>query len=75
LIGPERVGELEHTIVDAFWSFISIVVPSMAPEDRSQEDALAEAEARETRSPVVHGKHHETASKLNHTIELLLEHR
>jgi len=65
LIGPERVGELEHTVVDAFWSFISIVVPSMAPEDRSQEDPLAETEARETRSPVAHDKHHETASKLH----------
>lgn len=63
LVGPERVGEVEHAIVDAFWSIISVVVPSMGPEDRTVDAGLAEAEARETQALDMNGhKHNETAS-------------
>ena len=62
LVGPERVGEVEHAIVDAFWSIIGVVVPSMGPEDRTADDAAA-AEVREARALDMNGhKHHETAS-------------
>lgn len=66
LVGPERIGELEHAIVDTFWNVIGIVLPSMRPEDRTENETLVEAEARETRPPEKVG-HHENASKLHET--------
>ena len=63
MVGPERVGEVEHAIVDAFWSLVSYVVPSMAPESRTENETLVEAEARETRAVDLNGhKHGENAS-------------
>lgn len=34
LIGPDRIGEVEHAIIDGFWNLVAIVAPSMAPEKR-----------------------------------------
>lgn len=62
-VGPERVGEVEHAIVDSFWSLVAIVVPSMGPEDRTQNETAVEAEARETAPVDMNGhKHNENAS-------------
>ena len=56
LIGPDRIGEVEHTIVDGFWSLVGILVPSMRPEKQVTVEDL-EAEARETHAVVVNGHH------------------
>jgi N-terminal acetyltransferase 2 len=47
LVGPDRIGEVEHAIVHGFWSVVGAVVPSMAPESKAEQQAV-EAEARET---------------------------
>lgn len=63
LVGPERVGEVEHAIVDSFWSLISIVVPSMGPEDRTASDNAIAEEVKETQSVDSNGhKHNDNAS-------------
>lgn len=35
MLGPERVGEAEHYIVNGFWTIVGKVVPSMSPEVES----------------------------------------
>lgn len=45
LVGPDRIGEVEHAIVDGFWNLVAIVAPSMAPEKRK---AIIEAESDHT---------------------------
>jgi N-terminal acetyltransferase 2 len=34
LVGPDRIGEVEHAIVDGFWHVVAMVAPSMAPKSR-----------------------------------------
>lgn len=46
LVGPERVGEVEHAIVDSFWSLVGLIMPSMRPETRAP-TGVVEAAARE----------------------------
>ncbi|KAF2479851.1 hypothetical protein BDY17DRAFT_256427 [Neohortaea acidophila] len=47
LIGPDRIGEAEHAVVDWFWNTVGVVFPSMQAEDRALQDAVVEAEGRE----------------------------
>lgn len=63
LVGSERIGEVEHAFIDTFWSFVGIVIPSMRPEDRTQNETPVEAEARETHPGDTNGhKQNEIAS-------------
>jgi hypothetical protein len=55
LVGPERIGEVEHAIVDGFWSLVGLVMPSMKPEDRMPIEAV-EAAGREANT--VNGNGH-----------------
>lgn len=62
LIGPERIGEAEHAVVDGFWHLVAYVMPSMKPEDRAPIEAV-EAATREAVTVNGNGhKHKEGAS-------------
>ena len=43
LIGPDRIGEVEHKIVDWFWRWVAVIAPSMRPKDREVIDDMEEA--------------------------------
>lgn len=43
LVGPDRIGEVEHAIVDWFWRWVAVVAPSMRPEERDVVEDLGEA--------------------------------
>ena len=63
LIGPARIGEVEHTIVDGFWNLIGAVMPSMRPENRAAVEDIAEAASREGETLVdLNGEKHDNAS-------------
>lgn len=64
-MGPDRIGELEHAVVDRFWNFVALVMPSMKAENRMPVEVEAiEAEARESMQINGNGhKHKEQASK------------
>lgn len=47
LIGPDRIGEAEHAIVQTFWSAVGSVAPSMRPENKIAVEAASEAQAAE----------------------------
>lgn len=55
LVGPERIGEVEHAIVDSFWSLVGVAVPSMKPENRV---AVEATDAEILESTVVNGNGH-----------------
>jgi hypothetical protein len=55
LVGPERIGEVEHAVVDGFWGLVGLVMPSMKPEDRVPIEAVGAA-AREANT--VNGNGH-----------------
>ena len=62
LVGPERIGEVEHAIVDGFWHLVAIAMPSMKPDGRVAVEEV-EAEIREAGVPDGNGhKHKEAAS-------------
>ena len=56
MVGPDRIGELEHAVVDAFWHIIAVILPSMRPGVRGVKEG-AEAEAVEALSEDVDGHH------------------
>ena len=63
LVGPERIGEVEHAIVDKFWSLVGLVMPSMKPENRVSVEDAVEAAAQEATTTNGNGhKHNENAS-------------
>ena len=64
LVGPDRIGELEHAIVDSFWNIVGLVMPSMKAEKRMPVEVEAlEAEERESIPRNGNGhKHKEVAS-------------
>jgi len=43
--GPERIGHLEHVIVDHVWRAVETVIPGLK-EKREKNEALAEAEGK-----------------------------
>lgn len=55
LVGPERIGEVEHAIIDGFWKIVGIIIPSMKPEDRATMPAGDQAEARQSSVITVNG--------------------
>ena len=63
-MGPDRIGELEHAVVDSFWNLVGLIVPSMKAEDRVPLEVEAvEAELRESGPTNGNGhKHKEEAS-------------
>ncbi len=65
LVGPERIGEVEHAIVDGFWSLVGNIVPSMRPEERAKTGMTAIAGAEDTPLGDVH-EHKDNASKCRH---------
>ncbi len=54
LIGPDRIGEAEHWVVNNFWNLVALVAPSMAPGNKPAE-GLVEAEAEVDRPSDVEG--------------------
>ena len=54
LVGPDRIGEVEHAIVDYFWHAVAIFAPSMRPQERevvedveaAKEEVAAEAKLK-----------------------------
>lgn len=46
LIGPDRIAEAEHAVVDGFWTVVALVMPSMQPGNRPTVEGM-EAKARE----------------------------
>lgn len=42
LIGPDRIGEVEHKIVDWFWHGVAVVAPSMRPAEREVVEEVGE---------------------------------
>ena len=40
LVGPDRIGEVEHATVDGFWNLVSTIVPSMKAEHRGTVEAV-----------------------------------
>lgn len=63
LVGPERIGEVEHAIVDKFWSLVGLVMPSMKPDNRTPVEDAVEGAAREAMTTNGNGiKHKEDAS-------------
>ena len=49
LVGPDRIGEVEHAIVDGFWHLVGVLLPSMKPENQGVLAAERHAEDRETK--------------------------
>ena len=59
LVGPDRIGEAEHAIVDGFWNLVGLVVPSMKAENRLPVEVEAiEAEMREAGPTNGNGHNH-----------------
>lgn len=62
LVGPDRIGEVEHAIVDWFWRYVGMLMPSMRPKERevvedvvddlreAKEDVAADAKKKENAS-------------------------
>jgi len=69
LVGPERIGEVEHAIVDSFWGLVGLVMPSMKPEDRVPIETV-EAAAREANT--VNGNGHKVKEEASIWTQLLL---
>lgn len=44
MVGPDRIGELEHAIADWFWHGVAVVAPSMRPEEREVIEDIGQAE-------------------------------
>lgn len=43
LVGPDRIGEVEHKIVDWFWHWVAVIAPSMRPQEREVIEDIGEA--------------------------------
>lgn len=70
LVGPDRIGELEHAVVDAFWHIVAVALPSMRPEVRGVKKG-AEAEAAEALQEDIDG-HHKVKENASIWTQLLL---
>lgn len=46
LIGPDRIGEAEHAVVNGFWRLVGIVAPGMSPAEKVSVEEV-EAASRE----------------------------
>lgn len=42
LIGPDRIGEVEHKIVDWFWHWVAVFAPSMRPQEQQVVEDIGE---------------------------------
>ena len=62
MVGPERVGQWEHAVIDAVRSVVQIPFPNLM---KKKEDALIEAEAREAAAVKTEANAKGPASKLN----------
>lgn len=69
LVGPDRIGEVEHAIVHGFWDIVGLVVPSMKPESKASVEAV-EAEARESYSVEVEGHKIKEDASMTHCTQV-----
>lgn len=66
LIGPDRIGEAEHAVVNAFWRLVGKFAPSMRPEHRAVIEGVDVTEAKEN-VEIDAKAHKENASKSSKT--------
>lgn len=69
MVGPDRIGEVEHAVVDWFWHCVAAIAPSMRPQDREVVEDVGAAEkdiAADAR------KHKEDASEFHRRVSRLL---
>jgi len=47
LIGPDRIGEAEHAVVNGFWRLVDYVAPGMRPQRKAVVEGAEVTEAAE----------------------------
>ena len=74
LIGPDRIGEAEHAVVNGFWRVVAVVAPSVAPHNEETVEGVdAAAQELDSKELELH-KHKENASKWSTWQSIMLIH-